>query len=95
MEIRIFGRQQCPNCKIARKTVVEFLVESGVECDVPTTYFDMDTIDGRAEGAYYDVRAIPTTILSEGNQDIARWDGTIPSKEELSTKIKGHKCCRP
>ena len=38
-------------------------------------FFDMDTVDGMAEGAFRDVADIPTTIVRDSGVDLARWDG--------------------
>ena len=47
----------------------------------------MDTVDGLAEGAFNDVRSIPTTIINRDGKNIARWDGVVPPPDELSHKI--------
>jgi len=89
VEIRIFGREACPNCKAAKRSIDEF-VETN---EIPeAVYYDMDTVDGRAEGAFYDVRSIPTTIVTDNGEDLARWDGVVPPKEELSVRISKGRC---
>jgi len=87
LEIWVFGREECPNCKVAKKSVDDLLSKNGISETVKHVYYDMDTVDGLAEGAFHDVRSIPTTILHEKGDDIARWDGVIPPLEELTLKI--------
>ena len=87
MEIWVFGREECPNCKCAEKNIAEFLEKNGITDSVKHVYYDMDTVDGLAEGAFNDVRSIPTTIVHDDGENIARWDGTVPPLEELSFKI--------
>ena len=87
MEIWLFGREECPNCKVAKKNVAAFLEKNGITESVKHNYYDMDTVDGLAEGAFNDVRSIPTTIITDNGEDIARWDGVVPPQEELSQKI--------
>ncbi len=87
MEIWVFGREQCPNCKQAQRSVSDFLVENGIVGSVKQVYYDMDTVDGLAEGAFNDVRSIPTTIVHDNGKNVARWDGVVPPPEELSSRI--------
>ena len=87
MEIWLFGREECPNCTVAKKNVAAFLEKNGITESVKHNYYDMDTVDGLAEGAFNDVRSIPTTIITDNGEDIARWDGVVPPQEELSQKI--------
>jgi thioredoxin-related protein len=87
VEIWVFGREECPNCKHAKKNITDFLNNNGIADSVSHKYFDMDTVDGLAEGAFNDVRSIPTTIVHDEGENIARWDGMVPPMEELSMKI--------
>jgi len=46
----------------------------------------MNSIQGRAEGAFYDVRHVPTTLLwSDDEEPLARWEGCIPPSVEIKT----------
>lgn len=87
MEIWLFGREECSNCKVAKKNVSDFLEKNGIAGSVRHVYYDMDTVDGLAEGAFHDVRSIPTTIVHDDGKDIARWDGVVPPPDELSHNI--------
>lgn len=87
MEIWLFGREECPNCKVAKKNVADFLEKNGITESVKHNYYDMDTVDGLAEGAFNDVRSVPTTIITDNGENIARWDGVVPPQEELSQRI--------
>jgi thiol-disulfide isomerase/thioredoxin len=87
VEIMVFGREECPNCKHAKKSIAEFLDKNGIADSVKHVYYDMDTVDGLAEGAFNDVRSIPTTIINHDGKNIARWDGMVPPPEELSRRI--------
>ena len=57
-----------------------FIVVAGMNT---LAFFDMETVDGRAEGAFYDVHAIPTTIIRQNGRDVARWEGEVPDSAEL------------
>ena len=88
MEIWVFGREECPNCKVAKTCVDKLIKNNGISASVKHVYYDMDTVDGLAEGAFHDVRSIPTTIIHNDGKDIARWDGVVPPIEDLSTKLR-------
>jgi hypothetical protein len=48
----------------------------------------METVDGAAEGDFYDVFEIPSVLL-KGEEDrvVARWDGTPPPSGELEQRL--------
>lgn len=54
--------------------------------DAPLAFFDMETVDGLAEGAFYSVTKIPSTVIERGEEVLARWDGKVP----LSSEFKGY-----
>ena len=88
MEIQIFGKDGCERCEQAKKKV-GFLVEKwGVGAQVPVTFFDMDTVAGRAEGAFYDVVDIPTTLVLEGDDEAGRWNGAVPESDDLRRALR-------
>lgn len=88
MEIKVFSRQSCPNCKAVKDGIQNLLSNSNFASCVKVTYYDVDSEKGLAESAYREVRSIPTTILEDGKKEIARWDGTIPRVDDLTTQIK-------
>ena len=64
-----------------------FLSRWGIkDDDVSLTFYDMETVDGLSEGAFYSVVKIPSTIIEQDSNLIARWDGKVP----LSEEFKGH-----
>jgi glutaredoxin len=89
MEIKVFSRQSCPNCKAVKDGIRNLLSNSNFASCVKVTYYDVDSEKGLAESAYRDVRAIPTTILEDGKKEIARWDGTIPKPADLAAHASG------
>jgi hypothetical protein len=44
----------------------------------------MDTVDGLAEGAIYDVSDIPTTVVEDNNLEVTRWEGKVPISPDFS-----------
>ena len=84
MEVIVFGKVKCGKCK-GTQSRVTFLVEKmGLDKSVPIRFVDLETINGRAEGAFYDVYdAVPVTIIREDGRDMNRWDGVMPTTDEL------------
>ena|GEM_PF-1656763 len=86
VKIRVFSRKSCPNCEIAKKTVEQFIQSHNLQNLVKVEMHDLDTVNGLAEGAYWDVMSVPTLIVMRGNNVLARWDGIVP-KEEAIEKV--------
>ena len=88
MEVRIFGKLNCARCETTKKKIAFFLDKWRLSDAVPVVFFDMDTMDGRAEGAFDDVVSVPTTILRRDETSLARWDGTVPDSKELMRHLE-------
>lgn len=88
MEIQIFGKADCGRCEAAKKKVRFFIEKWGVDAQVPMTFFDMDTVNGRAEGAFCDVTEVPTTIVRDGETETGRWDSEIPDSAALRRALR-------
>jgi len=54
---------------------------------VSVEHHDLDTVDGLAEGAYWDVMAVPTLIVERGRKVVARWDGQVPREADLERAL--------
>uniref|UniRef100_A0A7C6EGT0 Thioredoxin n=1 Tax=candidate division WOR-3 bacterium TaxID=2052148 RepID=A0A7C6EGT0_UNCW3 len=80
-KIYIFGKQTCPVCKDAYEKFCYFKEKKGF--DAPIEYVDMDTVDGMAEGAFYEVSDIPTIIIFEDENEVVRWAKKPPVSEEF------------
>ena len=88
MKIEVFGKQNCAICQSTKKKLSHFLDKWGFAEKVPLDFFDMETVDGLAEGAFRDVTEIPTTIVSDEGSPLARWDGGIPPSEDLKKALE-------
>lgn len=80
MRIKYFFKRDCPKCLAAKKVVEKFkeIVE----------FYDLDTVEGLAEGAYYMVSSTPTTILvDEEGREVASWRGSPPPENEIRNLI--------
>ena len=87
VKFRFFSKHACPNCKIAKEVLERFVSEKGLSKLASVESHDLDTVDGLAEGAYYDVMAVPTIIVERDERIVARFDGQIPKEEELERAI--------
>ena len=85
MEVKIFGKPGCEYCKTTLQKFETFTKRWNVGSAVALSFFDMETADGLAEGAFYSVTQIPTTIIEREKSILARWDGKVPLSEEFKT----------
>lgn len=84
MEVIIFGKINCGLCKGAQGRVRGLVDKMGLEKTVPVHFIDLETVDGRAEGAFNEVYdAVPVTIIRNNGEDVSRWEGVMPKSEEL------------
>ena len=83
VEIEIFGKQDCSRCEAAKKKVGFFLGKWGLNGQVPVAFIDVDTIDGRADGAFRDVGDVPTTIVLNDGAETGRWILDPPDSTDL------------
>jgi len=48
----------------------------------------MDTVEGLAEGVFYNVDNIPTTLVGKNGKEIKRWEQEVPSSGDVEALIK-------
>ena len=80
-KVFIFGKPACPVCKDARKKITYFKKKQHFNAEVK--YFDMESVDGLAEGAFYEISDIPTIIVLDDKNELARWVKQPPISEEF------------
>lgn len=83
MEIKIFGKKNCAKCQTTKNKFHFFLKKWNISDKVKVGFCDMDTVDGLAEGAFYSVGKVPTTILENEGREAARWTGEVPKSEDF------------
>lgn len=88
MKIKIFGKESCSLCQSAKKKISFFLAHWNFQDKIELTYYNLDTAEGLAEGAFYDVEKTPTIIMEKNSEIIKRWDGTLPLSEDLKGLLK-------
>ena len=81
--IKIFIKKQCPKCPAA-KDMEEQLKTRGMR----VIDYDLETIEGLAEAAFYGVMATPTIIVEDGeDNELAAWRGTVPTPQEIKEML--------
>lgn len=84
MEVIVFGKITCGRCKGTQSRVSVLIEKMGLSEKVLMRFVDVESIDGRAEGAFHDVYdAVPVTIIRNDGRDVGRWEGVMPRTEEL------------
>jgi hypothetical protein len=87
MQVLVFGRPTCQVCKQAIEKIDYFLDKWKYKEQVPISYFDMETVDGLAEGAFYEVSDIPTVVLQYKKKELDRWVKRPPLSKELKPHL--------
>lgn len=86
MRFEVFGKPDCAMCQSTKDKLAHLLAKAQATGSIGLSFVDMNSIQGRAEGAFYDVRHAPTTLLwSDDEEPLARWDGCIPPSVEIKT----------
>ncbi len=83
MQIKIFGKKTCAKCQTTKNKFHFFLQKWNISDKVAIRFYDMDTVDGLAEGAFYSVGEVPTSILEKDGREEARWIGEVPKSEDF------------
>ncbi|NQT89877.1 MAG: thioredoxin family protein [Candidatus Omnitrophica bacterium] len=83
MKIKVFGKKGCAKCETTKNKFDHFFKKNNCHEMANLEFHDMDTVDGMAEGAYYDALKIPTSVIEKEDKILARWDGEVPKTEEF------------
>jgi glutaredoxin len=85
-KVKIFTKRQCPKCP-ATKEVGNRLRMEGVR----VIDYDLETIEGLAEAAFYGVMATPAIIVEDGeDNELAAWRGTVPTPQEIEEVLRAN-----
>jgi hypothetical protein len=83
MKVKIFGKKECNLCKASLRKFQFFLDKWELVERIQLAFYDLDTVDGLAEGSLLDALEVPTIIVEEDGVEIARWEKRIPRSEEF------------
>ena len=88
MVVEVYGKQDCQLCKSVSRKMGHFLAKWGLHESVKSSFMDMETEYGAAEGDFYEVFRIPSVLVKDQDERImARWDGCAPPSKELRTTL--------
>jgi hypothetical protein len=77
--IKIFTKIQCPKCPAVKEIGTELKKEG-----IPVLNYDLDTIDGLAEAAFYSILSTPSLIIEdEKEEEVISWRGVVPTLQEV------------
>ncbi len=77
--MKYFYRTNCPKCPAAKAIVDEL---GDVE------HFDLDTRQGLAKAAFYNVISTPTVIVvDDDGKEVASWRGDPPPRDALLSSL--------
>lgn len=89
MKVDVFGKQGCALCQTTKNKISHFIEKWGCSDKVSLRFVDMETVDGFAEGAFFDVNDVPTTIIvHDSGEMLARWDGVVPPSEDFRKAVE-------
>lgn len=64
MQVKIFGKSDCPRCDKARRKLDRFISERSIRHRVDIAFFDLDTPQGLAEGLWHEIGPdIPVVVI--------------------------------
>jgi len=87
MKLVFFVKDDCGACKNAKEKVGFFLQKWGASDTVGTEVINLSTEDGLVEAAMRDVAEIPTIVLEDDGDEVARWAKKAPTSEELKGSL--------
>ena len=87
MTIKVFGKKNCAKCQTTKNKLHFFLKKWNIADKIKVNFYDMDLVEGLAEGAFYDVGKVPTTVLEKEGKEKARWAGEVPKSEEFKKHL--------
>jgi len=87
MEMVFFVKENCEACNNAKDKVSFFLDKWGVADSIATSAINVDTEDGLVEAAMLGVADVPTIIVRDGDDEVARWGRKAPQSDELKAAL--------
>lgn len=79
VKLKLFSKNGCKMCEEAKGILLKTYME-GIHLEV----YEIDQPSGLAEATFYGVKALPTIILEDENENVIReWRGRIPDFKEI------------
>ncbi|MBN1192540.1 MAG: thioredoxin family protein [Coriobacteriia bacterium] len=75
MEVKLFVREDCPDCPAARRAC------EGIS---NVSVYDVGDLQGMAEASEFGVQAVPSVVVIDSSgREVAGWRGETPDAAEL------------
>lgn len=85
-KIKIFTSPTCPNCPPAK--LLGQQLKDKEDKNIVVEMFDVTEAGGLAEGAMFNVLAIPVIIVTdEDDKEIKAWRGELPTLEDILKEV--------
>lgn len=81
MIVKLFTKKDCPRCPAAKELIGK--VEEKKK-EIKMEKYDVETVEGMAEAAFYTVMATPTILVCDENGvEVKGWRGETPDLTEF------------
>jgi len=87
LEIKIYGKDSCNLCKVAKKKVEHFLKTEKLEQEVEFSFVDITRVNGLVEGTILNVSEVPTTVINYKGEEVYRMSKQIPNTNSIKEEI--------
>lgn len=79
MLLKVFVKNECPNCPAAKELAKDFSISK---------VFNMDETEGLAEAAFHSVLCTPSLILvDDSGLELKSWRCHVPNPREIATFV--------
>jgi len=87
LEIKIYGKDSCNLCKVAKNKIEHFLKAEKLEQEVEFCFVDISTINGLSESAILNVIEIPTTVINYKGEEVYRISKQVPNTSSIKEEL--------
>ena len=87
MKLVYFVKDGCEACENAKEKIAFFLDKWGLTDSIETEAFSVSTSDGLVEVSMREIADIPTIVLEDAGDEVARWTKRAPTSEELRKRL--------
>lgn len=85
MCVKIFVKDNCPKCPMAKKLFEDLKAQN-----VDAASYNVETAEGLGEASFYQVMSTPSVIVEgPGEQLVGLWRGSVPKIEEVMQLVSG------
>ncbi|MBD3244386.1 MAG: thioredoxin family protein [Candidatus Moranbacteria bacterium] len=85
MKLKLFTKNECPNCPPAKTLAEEIESEEQLEVE----YFNVDEAEGLGEAQFYNILATPSLVLCDKqDNEVKSWRGEVPEKQAIYDNLE-------